>query len=459
LVLSSPGAVNCRLVEGFIVTIRRIVLIGLCLSVVALPLVLTRPPAPRAQGVDVFLNVTGGGAKKLNIAIPELTLVSGTDSAGAAKSVASIIGADLTFSGLFQVATATGPPPRNNPEALRKLWSDFAAAGAHAGLHGLLTVRGDRLEVEARLYDLTSPDQRAIAAKKFDLSSAQMRRLAHLIADDVVLQFTGQPGIADTKVAFTRVTGTAKEIYVADYDGASPAPVTRNGSVNLSPAWSPDVRSVAFTSFSRGYPDLYRAFPFERRPEQVLAAFQGINTSPSFSPDGQRVALTLSKDGNPEIYVLTLGTGAFQRLTRHPAIDTEPNWSPDGRQLVFISDRGGAPRLFVMDTEGGSLRQLTNGGHHTQPRWSPRGDVIAFTARAGGFHIWAVNADGTNARKLTEAGDNQSATWSPDGRHLAFQTSRLGGWQIFAMFPDGSQQAPLIRGGTDTSPSWSSRLP
>jgi len=441
------------------VTIRRILLVGLCLMVVGLVPVLTRPPAPRAQGVDVFLNVTGGGAKKLNIAIPEFTLMGGADSAGAAKSLANIIGADLNFSGLFQVASATGPVPRNNPEALRKLWSDFAAAGAHAGLHGLLTVRGDRLEVEARLYDLTSPEQRPIAAKKFDLSSSQMRRLAHLIADDVVLQFTGQPGIADTKLAFTRATGGAKEIYVADYDGASPAPVTRNGSVNLSPVWSPDVRSVAFTSFSRGYPDLYRAFPFERRPEQVLAAFAGINTSPAFSPDGQRVALTLSKDGNPEIYVLTLGTGAFRRLTRHPAIDTEPNWAPDGRQLVFISDRGGGPRLFVMDAEGGNLRQITEGNHHTQPRWSPRGDVIAFTAREGGFNIWAVNADGTNARRLTETGDNQSATWSPDGRHLAFQTSRLGGWQIFAMFPDGSQQAPLIRGGADTSPSWSSRLP
>src|SRR5262245_47776036 len=438
---------------------RRALLLLFPLFLLAPLVLLARLPAPRAQGVDVFLNVTGGGAKKLAIAIPEFTLMAGADSAGAAKTLAGVTGADLTFSGLFQVATATGPPPRNNPEALRKLWSDFAAAGAHAGLHGLLTVRGDRLEVEARLYDLTSPDQRGIAAKKFDLSAAQMRRLAHLIADDVVLQFTGQPGIADTKLAFTRVAGSAKEIYVADYDGAGPAPVTRNGSVNLSPTWSPDVRSLAFTSFSRGYPDLYRVFPFERRPEQVLAAFSGINTSPSFSPDGQRVALTLSKDGNPEVYVLTLGTGAFKRLTRHPAIDTEPNWSPDGRQIVFVSDRTGGPRLFVMDSEGGNLRQLTDGGHHTQPRWSPRGDIIAFTAREGGFNIWTVNADGTNARKLTEAGDNQSATWSPDGRHLAFQTSRLGGWQIFAMFPDGSQQAPLIRGGTDTSPSWSSRLP
>ena len=93
-----------------------------------------------------------------------------------------------------------------------------------------------------------------------------------------------------------------------------------------------------------------------------------------------------------------------------------------------------------MDAEGGSVRQLTDGAAHTQPRWSPRGDVLAYTAREGRFTIWVVNADGSSPRRLTDLGDNQSATWSPDGRHLAFQTSRLGGWQIFAMFPDGSEQ-------------------
>ena len=41
------------------------------------------------------------------------------------------------------------------------------------------------------------------------------------------------------------------------------------------PVWSPDARSLAFTSYKQGYPDLYRAFPFERRPEQTLAAFVG----------------------------------------------------------------------------------------------------------------------------------------------------------------------------------------
>src|SRR5882762_2415413 len=152
-------------------------------------LALTAPwPSPAQQtggpGTDVYVNVTGGGAKKLNIAVPEFTVVAGSD---------------LTFSGLFSVVAGTGAIPPNNPAMLEQSWQEFAAAGAHAGLHGLLAVRSDRLEGEMRLYDLTTPGHRLIATKKFETPIAQPRRLAHKIADEVVLQFTGEPGIADTK--------------------------------------------------------------------------------------------------------------------------------------------------------------------------------------------------------------------------------------------------------------------
>jgi TolB protein len=407
------------------------------------------------------MNITDSGKKKLNIAIPEFTVVAGTDAAGAAKLLAAVTGNDLTFSGLFSVVAGTGAIPANNPAALQQSWQEFAAAGAHAGLHGLLTVRPDRLEGEMRLYDLTTPEHRLIATKKFETPAPQPRRLAHKIADEVVLQFTGEPGIADTKLAYVAGPRGKKEIVMADYDGAGVAPVTRNGSINLSPVWSPDARSLAYTSYKQGYPDLYRAFPFERRPEQTLAAFIGINSSPAFNPDGRSLALTLSKDGNPEIYVLALATGVLRRLTRNAGIDTEPTWSPDGRQLAFISDRSGAPHVYVMDAEGTNVRQITSGGFHTQPRWSPKGDTLAYTARQGVHDIWLVNVDGSNPRRLTGGtGDSQGATWAPNGRHLAFQSNRNGRWQIFAMLADGSAQEPVTRApGEATSPSWSPRLP
>src|SRR5688572_1514868 len=264
------------------------------LIVVVLALAWTVPPPSHGQGVDVYINITGGGGKKLNIAIPDFAVVAGTDTGGVSPMLASVTGADLTFSGLFSVVAATGSIPINNPEALKKSWTDFAAAGAHAGVHGLLALRGPRLQAEMRLYDLTTPEFRLIASKTFDVAADQPRRLAHKVADEIVLQFTGELGIADTKVAYVAGSRGVKEIQIADYDGVGARPLTRNGSLNLMPVWSPDTRSLAFTSYKAGYPDLYRAFPFERRPDQTLAAFNGINSSPAFSPDGRSIAMTLS---------------------------------------------------------------------------------------------------------------------------------------------------------------------
>ena len=429
------------------------------------------PPAVRAQApADVYINVTGGpGGKKLNIAIPEFSVVAGADSQGAAKQIPTVAGNDLTLSGAFSVVAGSDRVPANNPDALRQVWTNFAAAGAHVGAYGLLTFRADRAEAEVRLYDLTTPDFRSIASRKFEAAVQSpapgfdwRRRLAHKIADDIVLQFTGEAGVADTKLSFVVGPSGAKEIVVADYDGFGTSPVTRNGSINLSPVWSPDARSIAFTSFMNGYPDLFRLFPFEpRRPVQTLASFHGINSSPSWSPDGRMLALTLSKDGNPEIYVLTVQTGALQRLTRHASIDTEPTWSPTGQQIAFVSDRAGAPKIFVMDRDGSNVRQVTTGGFHTQPRWSPKADTIVYTQREGTHNLYAITPGGTNARPLTSGqGDNQGATWAPDGRHIAFQSNRSGRWQVYMMLLDGGDTTQVTSGAAEaTSPSWSPRLP
>jgi TolB protein len=430
----------------------------------------TPPPAVRAQPAHVYINVTGGGSTKFNIALPDFTVVSGNDSGGLSRLLPTVAGNDLTLSGLFSVVAGTDRIPANNPEALRQTWNNFAAAGAHAGLHGLLTIRGDRVEAEVRLYDLTSPDQPLIASRKFNgaapptptASSDWRRRLAHKIADEIVLQFTGERGVADTKISYVVGPHGAKEIVVADYDGFGTTPLTRNGSINLSPVWSPDARSIAFTSFMNGYPDLFRLFPFEpRRGVQTLSSFHGINTSPAWSPDGQYLALTLSKDGNPEIYLLTVASGALQRLTRHGSIDTEPTWSPTGQQIAWVSDRAGQPKIFVMDRDGTNVRQLTNGGFHTQPRWSPKGDTILYTQREGTHNLWAISPSGTNARPLTSGqGDSQGATWAPDGRHLAFQSNRSGRWQVYMMLLDGTTTTQITSGAVEaTSPAWSPRLP
>ncbi len=439
---------------------------ALLLLLAAFGLALLAAPAHlQSQGVEVFLNVTQGGSKKLGIAIPEFTRVtSAPDEGNFARGVPEIIGNDLRFSALFAVANTPALPAAQ--DGIKQEFARLQQAGAHAAMHGLMRIDGQRLTIEFRLYDLTNPEFRLIASKMFWVEPlADHRRLAHRIADEVVYQFTGERGIAETKIAYVSQLGATKELVMIDYDGFNQAQLTNLRSTSLSPAWSPTDSSVAFTSFFKGYPYLFRVHPFNPRRRghepELMSAWPGINTAPAWAPDGRVLALTLSKGGNPDIYSLRVGTSDFRQLTNNRGIETDPSWSPTGREIAFTSDRSGSPQIWVMSAEGTNARRLSFGGSYdTQPRWSPRGDTILFTRRtSGGFDLWAISPDGSNARALTQGnGSNEAASWAPNGRHIVFSSSRGGRTQLYTMLADGTEQQPLTRDrGEASSPTWSPR--
>jgi Tol biopolymer transport system component len=98
------------------------------------------------------------------------------------------------------------------------------------------------------------------------------RRLAHKMADEVVLQFTGEAGVADTKIAYVAPRDGTKEIGVMDYDGVGRGAADRE-PVHQSVAALESGRPLAgLHVLHAGLSVLYRLFAFERRPVQLLAA-------------------------------------------------------------------------------------------------------------------------------------------------------------------------------------------
>src|SRR5439155_6612307 len=88
--------------------------------------------------------------------------------------------------------------------------------------------------------------------------------------------------------------------------------------------------------------------------------------------------------------------------------------SPDHQKIIM--DLQGA--LWSLPIAGGSATRLTDPFlEPARPDWSPRGDVIAFEAYAGGtFHIWTMKQDGSEQRQLTIGhGDDRDPRVSPDG--------------------------------------------
>jgi len=401
--------------------------------------------------------IVGPGATSYPIAVSPLKAGSGADRAGTA--FADIVAKDLELSGLFRVidrAAYIEDAQRSGVTAETIDFHDWSTIGAQALVKGSIERDGEGLVVEARLFDVVEAKQ--IGGKRYRAGDDELRRLAHRFADEIMLVLTGERGPFDSRLAFaSRRRGRFKEIYAMSLDAGDLRPVTRDSSIALAPSWSPDGRSLLYTSFLSGNPSLFAVDLGGSR--RLVSSRHGLNLGGRWSPGGRAIAAALESGGATDIALLDPSGQLLHLVTKDRGIDVSPSWSPDGKSIVFCSDRGGGPQIYVVDAEGGTPRRVTfEGSYNTSPAWSPKGDRIAYASRIGGrFQVYTVALGGGDVKKITGTrGDNEDPSWSPDGRYLVFSSTRDGASAIYFSDASGSHQTRLTpSGGDDSSPAWS----
>jgi TolB protein len=404
-----------------------------------------------------YLDVTAPGNRQLQLAITATRTPAGLQNPEIVKDVSDILQFDMTLAGPFSVRTVA---ETNDGKGIRPGEFDIASwktAGVDLLVKSSYSISAGNITLECRLYDIFK--NREMVAKRYSGNIRDLRKIVHTFADEILKVVTGERGPFTGKIAFvSKLTGN-KEIYLMDYDGYNVQSITRNGSINLNPDFSPDGREIIYTSYKRGNPDLYRRELFSGA-EAVISARRGINITGAYAPDGKRVALAMSKEGSSNIYLIDKAGKLLVRLTSGGAIDVSPAWSPDGSRIAFVSDRLGKPQVFTMNSDGSNMRRLTfSGAYNVSPRWSPKGDRIVYCRQEGNsFQIHAINPDGSDDTRITSEGSNEHPRWSPDGRFITFSSRRGGKEAIYVMRQDGSGQTRVSRGtGDDSHPIWSPR--
>jgi TolB protein len=425
---------------------------GLCAGFLLLG---TLASAVRAQAPEIV--ITGKSVPKITIAIAGFApFLLGGDDLG--KQGSAVLAADLKFTTVFDLMEGSILPFEPTSVQLdqeRPLFPGLAALKVQHLAVGQVSSRGREAVLEGRLFDVSSGTM--VFGKRYVGDAKFYRLIVHRFADDIVFNLTGEKGVAQTRIAFvSSVSRTAKEIFVMDYDGASPTAITGNQTINISPRWSPDGRLIAYTSYRNGNPDLF-VLNFDSGRRDVVSSQPGLNATPGWSPDGQWLAFAMRSGGGTNLHLLPKGGGTPRPLTTGPSIAVSPSFSPNGRQIAFNSDRGGNPQVYVMDVDGTNMRRVTfQGNYNASPRWSPRGEKLAFMCRLAGNQICLINPDGTGLQQLTSQGANEDPAWSPDGRHLVFTSTRMGPRDIFSMHADGTEQRRLTNNGRDNYlPDWS----
>lgn len=340
----------------------------------------------------------------------------------------------------------------------RSGWFSVSAAAPVIVLRGNSRIAGSTLEVRCEVVNRATG--KSYFSRTYRDTVARAPVAAHALADAIVEAVKGVKGIASTRIAMIGSREGRKDLYVVGSDGQNLVQMTRDGVPCLSPAWTPDARGLYYTSFVRGFPDIYRINLDSGRRTRAVA-FPGMNTGAQVSPDGRFLALVLSKDGNPEIYTQELAGGKLTRITRTAhAAEASPVWSPDGRQLAFVSDSTGAPHIYVADRRGGKPTRITfRGNENVSPSWGPDGRLVYSSRRLGRYQLCIYDPKTRQEQQITtDAADHENASWAPDARHIVY--SRTEGYTASAYILDtmGDPQIELTPlKGDWYFPVWSPR--
>lgn len=247
---------------------------------------------------------------------------------------------------------------------------------------------------------------------------------ATLKACDAAVQKTlGIPGFFGGKIAFVGHRNKKNEIFTGDLFFKNIRQLTHDGVDVVFPKWSPDGKSIIYTSFYKtGFPDIFimNATTGEKK---TVAAYTGTNIGGVFSPNGEKIAMILSSSGNPELYTANSNGHAPKRLTTTKALEAAPSWSPDGKKIYFSCDALGAPQIYVINANGEDMKRIpTNISRYCdEPAVNPLNPKqLAFTAAvSGGFQTAIFDFISQESHFITEGKiDHIEPCWMNDGRHL-----------------------------------------
>lgn len=196
------------------------------------------------------------------------------------------------------------------------------------------------------------------------------------------------------------------------------------------PDISPDGRLVAFSYLGDIW--VVESIGGIARP---VTMHQAHDTAPVFSPDGKSIAFSSNRHGSYDVFVVPVEGGKPRRLTYDSAADVVCGWSPDGKHVLFSSARGTsfppALELYTVPVEGGR-EQRVSACEGKEGVYSPKGDQIAYVRGPGTWYrkgyrgssnddVWLCSADGTNNRRLTNFnGQDFSPMWGGDGQTIYY---------------------------------------
>jgi TolB protein len=175
------------------------------------------------------------------------------------------------------------------------------------------------------------------------------------------------------KLVVTLSRDGVSQLYMLDLEGGEPLRrLTTSNAIDTEAVFSPDGQAIFFVSDRGGGPQVYRMPAAGGAAERVT--FGGAyNISPALSPDGRTLAYVTRGSGF-RVMLLPLEGSAAPLSVTDTDDDESPSFAPNGRLLIYATRSGGRDVLMTSTLDGKiRTRLLSSGIDVREPAWGPFG--------------------------------------------------------------------------------------
>jgi len=220
--------------------------------------------------------------------------------------------------------------------------------------------------------------------------------------DRYILPRLSPDGTRLAVMIFTGAQGSG-DIWVSDLVRGTSTRLTFGPANQSAPIWTPDGKTIFYSSSAKGLPHIYAKSTDGSGPERVvLETNDAVEIPGSFSPDGRYLAYERhlpKSEPSYHLWVLPL----FGDSKPFPIVQTafeerEPAVSPDGKWMAYQNNESGRREVYITAFPGGGAKWQvsTNGG--TAPKWRRDGKELFFLDAADNIVAVDVNASGNAVR-------------------------------------------------------------
>jgi TolB protein len=147
-----------------------------------------------------------------------------------------------------------------------------------------------------------------------------------------------------------------------------------------------------------------------------LTTHFAIDTESVWTPDGKTIIFTSDRGGRPQLYKVPSSGGQVQRLTFDGRQNMDAAVSPDGKMIAMVHDSGNGDgyQIATMELATGAMQILSKGRLDESPSFAPNGSMIIYATTSGRRgQLAAVSVDGKIRQSLSSQEDVREPAWSP----------------------------------------------